>query len=173
LDDLIKGCAARNRLSQEKLYTLFYPGLALLCKRFFADDHEAIEVLNNGMMKVFRNIKAFDNTKGSLFNWAYTIVRNAALDQLKKKKYPTQPYTDEQMELPAHDTPVKQLEEKWFYQLLDGLQQPARAICSLYYLEGFPIKEIAQHLDIAEGTIKWHLHQVRKKLKPVLEKHYG
>lgn len=152
---------------------MFYPGLALLCKRFFEDDHEAIEVLNNGMIKVFRNIRSFDPDKGSLFNWCYTIVRNAALDKLKKKKYPSVPFTDKHTEIASDDTPTMQLEEKAIYALLNVLEQPARVICSLFYMEGFSVKEIAQQLDLAEGTVKWYLHQARKKLKPVFEKHYG
>lgn len=173
MDDLIKGCAANDRLSQEKLYRLFYPGLILLCKRFFADDHEAIEVLNNGMMKVYRNISAFNPSKGSLFNWAYTIVRNAALDQLKKKPYPSSQTLDEHIELTPENTTLLQIESKAFYVLLDALEEPGRIICSLFYVESFSVKEIAEQLQMQEGTVKWHLHQVRKKLKPVLEKYYG
>lgn len=145
----------------------------LLCKRFFADDHEAIEVLNNGMMKVYRNIRAFDGSKGSLFNWAYTIVRNAALDQLKKKRFTSTQTLDEDIELTPDHTPMLQIESKDFYALLDVLQEPGRAICSLFYVESFTVKEIATLMNMREGTVKWHLHQIRKKLKPVLEKYYG
>ncbi len=124
-------------------------------------------------MKVFTTIASFDPNKGSLFNWAYTIVRNAALDKLKKKKYPSSQLSIEHTELPAEDSPGLKLESKAFYAMLDTLQQPGRAICSLFYVEGFSVKEISAHLQIQEGTVKWHLHQVRKKLKPVLEKYYG
>jgi RNA polymerase sigma-70 factor (ECF subfamily) len=170
---LIKGCAANERLSQEKLYRLFYPGLILLCKRFFADDHEAIEVLNNGMMKVYRNINAFDGSKGTLFNWAYTIVRHAALDQLKKKRFPSTQQLDEHIELTAENTPELQIESKAFYVLLDALQEPGRAICSLFYVESFREKEIATQIKKQKDTIKWNLQKIKKKLKPVLEKYYG
>jgi RNA polymerase sigma-70 factor (ECF subfamily) len=144
-----------------------------LCRRFFADDHEAIEVLNNGMMKVFRHIGSFDTAQGSLFNWAYTIVRNAALDQLKKKRYPSMQDVDETIMLTADATPGLQLESKEFYAMLDALQEPERAICNLFYVEGFSLKEISVQLDMPYGTVKWCLHQLRKQLKPVLEKHYG
>lgn len=124
-------------------------------------------------MKVYRNITAFDGSKGSLFNWAYTIVRNAALDQLKKKRFPSTQTLDEHIELTPDHTPVLQIESKEFYALLDVLQEPGRAICSLFYVESFTVKEIATQMNMQEGTVKWHLHQVRKKLKPVLEKYYG
>lgn len=130
-------------------------------------------MLNNGMMKVFRHIATYDNTKGSLYSWAYTIVRNAALDQMKKKKYPSALQMGEDLLLTSDNTPVLQLESKEFYTLLDHLQEPGRAICSLFYVEGFSVSEIARHLQMAEGTVKWHLHLVRKSLKPVLEKYYG
>ena len=125
------------------------------------------------MMKVYRNITAYDNSKGTLFNWAYTIVRNAALDQLKKRRFPSTQALDEHIELTYDHTPTLQIESKAFYAMLDVLQEPGRIICSLFYVESFSVKEIAHHLQMQEGTVKWHLHQVRKKLKPVLEKYYG
>lgn len=125
------------------------------------------------MMKVFRNIGLYDGSKGSPFNWAYAIVRNAALDQLKKKRYPSSQSIDEHIALTSENTPGLQMESKEFYVMLDALQEPGRAICSLYYVEGFSVKEISEQLGMQEGTVKWHLHQVRKLLKPVLEKYYG
>jgi RNA polymerase sigma-70 factor (ECF subfamily) len=80
---------------------------------------------------------------------------------------------DEHIELTTENTPELQIESKAFYVLLDALQEPGRAICSLFYVESFTVKEIAMQMNMQEGTVKWHLHQVRKKLKPVLEKYYG
>jgi RNA polymerase sigma factor (sigma-70 family) len=176
LEDLyetIRQCAANNRVGQEKLYRKFYPAMMLLCKRFFADDHVAMETVNDGMMKVYRNIGSYDPGKGDFFNWVYTIVRNAALDKLKLNKWPRASPLNGIAEQSYTDNPLKTLEEKDIYFLLDTLAPGTRAVCSLFYLEGFPIKDICEQLEISAGTVKWHLSETRKKLKPVLEKYYS
>lgn len=171
-EQIIKDCLANNRQGQEKLYRTVYPALMLLCKRFFADEHTALEVLNDGMLKVYRQIGKYDSTKGDLFNWIYTIVRNTALDKLKLSALPlTSEINDDDPGL-FSVTPLNSLEEKEFYVFLDVLSPATRAVCSLYYFEGFNIREIAEILNCSVGTIKWHLSETRNKLRPVLKKYY-
>lgn len=124
------------------------------------------------MLKVYNSIDAFDETRGTLFNWIYTIVRNAALDKIRLKQYPSTQDIGELEQLSFEQTPIMQLEAKEFYTMLDSLCEPSRFICNLFYVEGFSIKEISQTLSMQEGTVKWHLHVIRKKLKPVFEKYY-
>ena len=155
-----------------KLYRKFYPALMLLCKRFFKDDHEALEVLNDGMMKVYKNIRAYDHSKGEFFNWVYTVVRNTALDKLKRSKIPMAVSIDNSKEPGNEPDPLQSLEWKDVYKLLDCLPPATRAICSLFYLEGFSVKDVSESLEISLGTVKWHLSETRKKLKPVLAKHF-
>ncbi|HWB25052.1 MAG TPA: sigma-70 family RNA polymerase sigma factor [Chitinophagaceae bacterium] len=169
LQILINQCAVNNRRSQEKLYLMFYPELYALTRRFFADSHEALEALNDGMLKVYKSIGSFDGSKGSFFNWMYTIIRNTALDKLKIKKQPGTGELNELILNTADNNPLQGLEWKDIYAMLDVLGSTARVVCTLFYLEGFTIKEIGESLSLSEGTIKWHLSEIRRKLKPVLK----
>ena len=83
LQQVIQGCVRNERASQERLYKEYYVPLFCLCRRFFQNDHEAIESVNDGMMKVFSGIGSYRAEKGKFFNWVYTIVRNTALDKLR------------------------------------------------------------------------------------------
>jgi len=145
----------------------------LLCKRFFTDDHTALEVLNDGMMKVFKKINAYNSGKGDFFNWIYTVVRNTALDKLKLSGMPAVAELNGSGRFDPTENPFQSLEWKDVYMLLDKLPPATRAVCALFYLEGYSIKEISEQLDLTAGTVKWHLHEGRKKLKPVLEKYYS
>jgi RNA polymerase sigma-70 factor (ECF subfamily) len=169
---LIQGCAANDRLSQEKLYKKFYPPLMFLCKRFFRDDHEALEVLNDGMLKVYKNIRHYDSAKGTLFNWAYTIVRNTALDRLKLVKFPQYRELNGISKTHPEHNPLESLEWKDIFSLLDELPPATRAICVLFYLEGFSVMDISERLGLSAGTVKWHLSESRQRLRPVLKKHF-
>ena len=166
LHDIIEGCKSNDRLSQEKLYRQFYPGLFALCKKFFTQNDDVLTSLNDGMLNVFKNIKQYDPAKGELFNWVYTIVRNAAITHLNSKKIlrPTTEITV-QIENLLNYNPFKELEWNDIYFYLDKLPPATRAVCTLHYLEGFAIKEISERLDLSEGTIKWHLSEGRSRLR--------
>jgi len=170
LQTLIEGCKKGERLCQEKLYKQFYPALFALCKLFFDDDHEALTALNNGMLQVFKNINAYNEQKGSLFNWMYTLVRNAALTQLRNNKnlFETHQLT-EGVEFAAKESVLKSLESKELFHHFSSMPQSTRAVCKLFYLDDFSIKDIAMQLKITEGTIKWHLSEGRKQLKLILQ----
>lgn len=167
INEILEGCRQNNRQSQEKLYRQFYPALFALCKQFFEDDHEALTALNNGMLKVYKNIEQFDSSKGELFNWTYTIVRNAALTLIRdKKQYAVIELKEGVTNIPS-DNPFKSLEWKDIYVYLGKLPPVTRAVCSLFYIEGLSIKETASSLSIKEGTVKWHLNECRNKLKRI------
>jgi RNA polymerase sigma-70 factor (ECF subfamily) len=176
LQQIIKGCVRNERSSQEKLYKQFYVPLFCLCRRIFRNDHEAIEAVNDGMMKVFTKIGQYSAGKGKFFNWMYTIVRNTALDKFRTMV----PITSRAEELDAagaeeevSGNPLAALEEKDLYVLLDRLPPATRVIFDLFYMEGYIIREIAEQLDISMGTVKWHLSEGRKKLKTLLERHFS
>jgi len=145
----------------------------LLCKRFFTDDHTALEVLNDGMIKVFKKINTYKPEKGDFFNWMYTVVRNTALDKLKLSGIPVVADLNGSSVFDPAENPFQSLEWKDIYMLLDKLPPSTRAVCALFYLEGYLINEISEQLSLTAGTVKWHLHEGRKKLKPVLEKYYS
>lgn len=170
IKEIIEGCKKHDRLSQEKLYRQFYPALFALCRTFFKDEQDIITVLNNGMLRVFKSIEQFNPEKGTLFNWTYTIIRNSAITELRKIK-------DESSNLVYTETlpdtfsenPFEEKDWEYIYLLLEKLPAMTRAVCSLYYLEGFLIKEIASQLELKEGTVKWHLNESRNRLKHLLQ----
>lgn len=124
------------------------------------------------MMKVFSGIGSYDPARGDFFNWAYTIVRNSAITLLKSRK--TEPVFEE---LDHHEHFVFENEEPFAesgwedrFGYLSRLPPVTRAVCSLFYLEDFSVKEIAAVLEIKEGTVKWHLNECRTRLRKLFNK---
>lgn len=165
LSEIIAECKRNNRKSQEELYRQFYPALFALCKKFFADEHEIQTALNNGMMKVFKNISQYDATKGEFFNWVYTVVRNSCLTLLRSKKPEFHLELNDDTEYLISYDPFETVEWEEVFNRLNRLPPATRAICSLYYLENFTVKEIGQEMNIKEGTVKWHLNESRNKIR--------
>ena len=173
--DLIVGCGRNERASQEKLYKQFYVPLFCLCRRFFSNDHEAIEAVNDGMLKVFQRIDSYREERGKFFTWVYTIVRNTAVDKFRSsvRIVAVDPMSVEEVltEESVGANPAVWLEGMDLGILFEALSPAPRGICTLFYLEGYKITEIAEVLGVSIGTVKWHLSESRKKLKPVLEKY--
>jgi RNA polymerase sigma-70 factor (ECF subfamily) len=168
LEDIITGCISNNRVSQEKLYRQFYPGLHALCRQFFQDEQDIVTALNNGMLNVYKNISSYDTSKGEFLNWCYTIVRNAAITYLRTIKSLNTVQLDTALHADYCENPLIELEWEDLFSYLDKLPPATRAVSSLYYREGFSIKEISQQLSISDGTVKWHLSECRNKLSKLL-----
>jgi RNA polymerase sigma-70 factor (ECF subfamily) len=168
LEDILQGCRHQDRRSQEQLYRRLYPALFALCKSFFKDQHVALTALNNGMLTVYRNLEQYDVSKGKFFNWAYTIVRHAALTMTRGRKAEPVEELEETTENIGPGNPFKQLEWKDIYVYLDALPDNTRVVCNLYYLQGYSLKEIAAGIGMKEGTVKWHLNETRHRLKNMI-----
>jgi RNA polymerase sigma-70 factor (ECF subfamily) len=173
LNELIQKCNGHDRLAQEQFYRHFYPSMFCLCKKFFRDDHAALEAVNDGMMKVFTHLPNYKPEKGAIFNWVYTIVRNTALDKLKVSiKIPVAGDEEEMSEMVVGNI-LEHLEWKDVYYFLDHLPPATRAVFSLFYLEHYTIPLIAEQLQISPGTVKWQLSEGRKIMQPILKKHFS
>lgn len=172
LKEIIQNCIQHDRLSQEKLYRHFYPSMFCLCKKFFQDDHAALEAVNDGMMKVFKALPDYKTGQGSFFNWVYTIVRHTALDKLKVTTKTTAEIEEDHDASDETGSIIQQLEWKDIYYFLDRLPPATRPVFSLFYLEHYMIPDIASRLQISAGTVKWHLSESRRILQPVLKKYF-
>lgn len=120
-------------------------------------------------MKVFTHIEQFDPSKGSLFNWMYTIIRHATLSSIKNKSM--EPYQELKQDELEHlqINPFRQLEWKDIFLYLDKLPESTRLVCSLFYLDACSIREISSAINMKEGTVKWHLNECRNRLRTIFD----
>lgn len=169
LNAILEGCKRKDRRCQEKLYRQFYPALFALCRRYLRDPHECVTALNNGMLNVFNHIDQFDPTRGILFNWIYTIVRNAALASARKINAFSYQELDEQSMDDLQINPFRQLEWKDIFFYLDKLPEATRLVCSMFYLDGCSIRDISQTTGMKQGTVKWQLNECRRRLKNIFD----
>ena len=164
--DIIRGCKKGDRKAQERLYRNYYRAMITICLRYTKNEEDAVEVLNNGFLKVFRNIQVYESLQASLYTWIRTIVINSCLDFIKQKQ------REEKVNELSEDTEVhiapEVISKISATELLNQVRKlpPAtQAVFNLYVIEGYSHKEIGQLLNIREGTSKWHLSEARKSLQ--------
>ncbi len=169
--DIINGCRKNNRKAQEKLYKDYYRAMMTLCLRYTKNEEDAVEVLNNGFLKVFRNIQRYEPAQASLYTWIRTIVVNSCLDFIKaRSRREVYKELDEatQVDMPAEV--ISKMKAAELLKLVRDLSPATQAVFNLYVIEGYNHREIAELLDISEGTSKWHLSEARKNLQRMIQK---
>jgi RNA polymerase sigma factor (sigma-70 family) len=169
IEDIISGCKENNRKAQEKLYRNFYRSMMSLCLRYTKNEADAMEVLNTGFYKVYKNISRYDSTKGALFTWIRTIILNSCLSFISSKE------TKPSHEILEDETPVTLTPEIFqkfsaaeILKLVRQLPAATQAVFNLYVMDGFNHREIGEMLGISTGTSKWHLSEARKQLQELI-----
>jgi RNA polymerase sigma factor (sigma-70 family) len=169
IDSIINGCKDHDRKAQEQLYRKFYRAMMTLCLRYTKNEIDALEALNTGFYKVFKNIAKYDASRASIYTWIRTIIINSCLDFIKKKD--AQIETKELDEAISIDLPpdiISKMSADEILELVRQLAPASQAVFNLYVIEGYNHNEIAGLMGISAGTSKWHLSEARKKLQKMM-----
>ena len=142
-----------------------------LCLRYTKNETDAVDVLNNGFLKVFKNIHRYDPAQASLYTWIRTIVINSCLDFIKAKQK-TEKHSEINEAMDVHIPPeaVSNMKATEILQLVRQLAPATQAVFNLYVMEGYSHKEISDLLQISIGTSKWHLSEARKNLQQMIQR---
>jgi len=138
-----------------------------VCGKYSKDRQIIISLINEGFLKIFLNLKSFDNSKGHFENWAKKIMTNTAIDYIRgqNKELFFIHRGEQYLEVSAAPLyPHSYTEEEVLYQI-KKLPVVTQKVFRMHIMNGYSHKEIAQILNIAESTCRWHVAEARKKLK--------
>lgn len=171
---IVEKCKQGERQAQFELYRLYSRAMYNICLRMVHNDMDAEDLLQRSFMDVFQNLNSF-KYQSSVGAWIKRIVVNNCINHLKKNRLHLEELkthhgdqAEEEPEMIDHPYSVDQVKTA-ISQLPDGY----RVVFSLYQMEGYDHKEIAEILDISEATSKSQYSRARKKLKEVLLKEDG
>jgi RNA polymerase sigma factor (sigma-70 family) len=167
--NVLEACMTNDRKAQELLYKQFYGPMMVLCMRYTRNEEDAIEVLHNGFLKVFKHLGTYDTSKGSLYTWIKTIVVNSAIDFIRsKQKFGTTIELTEVHEISMDNEAIQRMSATELLQLVRRLPNATQTVFNLYVVEGYNHREVGELLGISEGTSKWHLSEARRQLQQLL-----
>jgi len=170
IQGMIRGCLKNDRRSQEELYKRYYPAMMALCLRYVRQSSDAVEVLNDVFLKIFRHLGRYEAAKGTLYTWMRKILINTALDSLRKQKM----IRDHEMLTATEEEPgieneaISKLNGDELLGLIRQLPVTSCLVFNLHGIDGFSHREIADMLGISEGTSRWHLSDARRQLKLII-----
>ena len=171
-EQIIRGCCKQKRNSQNNLYRLFYPYGMSICIRYVDSEAIAISLLNEGFLKVFRNIKRY-NLERPFKPWFRMILVNTAINHIKKqKKFKQEVEMDEAKNIPQKEDALSRIAYKELMIMVKSLSTAYRTVFNLYVIDGFKHHEISNKLGISVATSKSNLSRARAKLRELLTEEY-
>ena len=164
---IISGCQKGNRLSQNKLYQYFYGYGMSICLRYAKNREEAVEIFNDGFLKVFLKLDQYD--KSLPFKpWLRKILIHSAVDYHRKNQHPESFFDWSEMESRMTIEQPQLNEGEDVLPYLQALPPGYRTVFNLYVMEGYKHQEIAERLGISVGTSKSNLARAKEKLKQIV-----
>ncbi len=161
---LIKKAIQNNREAQHTLFELYAPKMLNICRYYIKDMQYAEEVMLNGFLKVFTNLKSYKG-EGSFEGWMRKIMVRESISFLRQKK---------SIEFSVEDVDYKNnptnnintnIEVAEIQQLIDELPEGYKIVFVMYAIQGYKHHEIADVLGISESTSKTQLFKARKQLQ--------
>jgi RNA polymerase sigma factor (sigma-70 family) len=165
---ILNGILQNDRKCQELLYKQFYSYGMSISLRYTNNRDEAVEVLNDGFMKVFSHISHYDSGR-NFTAWFRKILINTAINYHKKNIKHNHLGLDKLPDVPALQQSA--LEELGYHEmilLIQELQLAYRTVFNLYVIEGYTHEEIGTMLTISVGTSKSNLSRARAHLRSKL-----
>jgi RNA polymerase sigma factor (sigma-70 family) len=168
--DLIKGCIDGNRLMQKELYDRYSPRMYSVCLRYAFDEEEAQDILQDGFIKIFTKLESYRH-EGSFEGWIRRVIVNTAIEYYRRRKY-TQTIDDKFNNTIDNKgtSAIDKLGEKDIINLIQQISPGYRAVFNMYVIEGYSHREIAEILNISEGTSKSQLSRGRAILQDLVNK---
>jgi RNA polymerase sigma factor (sigma-70 family) len=173
----VEACAANNRESQRKLYSSFYGYAMAICDRYAKKQEDALEILNDGFLKIFKEIHnykpAYADVISSFKGWMRKIMIYTAIDHFRKnQKHRMVTQLDNVVyHIPTvHEDAIEKLSYEEIIRAIQELSPGYRIVFNLFIIEGLSHEEISRQLGISPGTSKSNLSKARRQLQKILFK---
>lgn len=144
---------------------------------FVGNREEALEMAQDSFVKAYRAMSRFD-TRMPFYPWLYRIVRNTCFNHLKKRKRRGETSLDGMRDAgiefvspaPGPEEHAQRAELRGTIgAAMNRVSDDHREILTLRHVHELSYSEIAECLDIPQGTVMSRLHTARKKLRKALK----
>lgn len=176
LEKHIRGCILNSRESQKTIYSSFYGYAMAVCDRYTNNQDDAVEILNDGFLKIFKEVHQFspryEDVMASFKGWLRKIMIYTAIDHFRKnhKHRMITEFDQVVYNLPSDgENAVDKLSYEEIINAIQNLSPAYRTVFNLFVIEGFHHEEIASQLEISIGTSKSNLSKARIRLQKILQ----
>jgi RNA polymerase sigma-70 factor (ECF subfamily) len=139
-----------------------------ICLRYAKNKSEAEDILHEGFIKIYTKIH--QTGKGSIEAWMKMVVKNEALQYLRKqvslnKRHDQYEKDSESENIKDENLSLNDISAKQILEMIQELPSGYRLVFNLYVFEEKSHKEIAEIMNISEGTSKSQFSRAKKQLQ--------
>ena len=166
-------CNGGSRQAQEALYKEYYSYAMSIAMRYLNNKEEAVEIVNDSFIKVFKNLYMFDRSK-SFKSWFRRIIINLTIDQFRSKKRKEEYILMQDMSpIPDnYEEIISSLTVKDILALLQQLPENQRIVFNLFEIENYNHSEISNLLGITESSSRSCLTRAKSRLRELFSKKF-
>lgn len=175
--NLLEGCKRQLRESQKVLYEHYYGYAMSICMRYTQNQEDALEILNDGFLKVFRSLPRFvypavqEHLPASFAGWLKKIMARTAIDHHRAAQRTQHQQIPDENRYTSYEThPLDNMSYDELIRMVQTLSPAYRAVFNLFVIDGISHEEIAAMLGISVGTSKSNLSKAREHLRNKLKK---
>ena len=167
---LIAACKKQDTNAQRELYETYTPRMFGLCMKYCKDYDAAQDMLHDGFLKVFTQIKKYSG-KGSFEGWMHRVFVNTILENFRKEKKNQFMISDiEEPQIEIEDENFEKLfnediTEATLLSMIQEMPPGYRTVFSLYVFEDMSHKEIGKELGIKENASRSQYSRAKSYLK--------
>ena len=179
--NLVERCLNGVEAAWEDLVKLHTRRVYAICYRFTGNDSEAQDLTQDVFLRIFRNLKSFRSGEGSFTVWLTRLTRNLLIDHYRRTKQEraTDSIEEQLVVLEGKSSPETRTDSmlagREASELLQGalqrLSPELRETVILRDLQELEYREIADVLQVPEGTVKSRLNRGRAELARILRRH--
>ena len=174
--NIIEGCKRQEAKSQKILYERFYGYALKIAYRYLYQYDLAVNVTNDGFVKVFRHIERFrpeveGHPERLLMAWIKRIVINTAIDELRKNNMTPEIGAIPEWVWEKSDSGQKADQHLMYKELISyvkSLPPMYRTVFNMFVIDGCTHFEIAATLGISPGTSRSNLSRARSILQRII-----
>ena len=168
---IIDGCCRKDKKAQKVLFERFAKVLLGICMRYAGRRDEAEDILQDGFVKIYGNIRDYAGT-GSFINWMKKIMINTAITHYHRnlKHHYQQDIEDiRETDIEGYEFEAAEFTREELFGVISDLPEGYRMVFNLYALEGYKHKEIAELLEIDINTSKSQYSRAKGLIRKRLE----
>lgn len=177
---LIERCLSGDEAAWDELVRAYTRRVYAVCYRFTGKDGEAQDLTQEVFLRLFRTLKSFRSGEGSFMVWLNRLTRNLLIDHYRRTRLERAtdsiedqlPVLEEKAALTSRTDGM--LAGREASELLQGalqkLSPDLRETVILRDIEELEYKEIAEVLNVPEGTVKSRLNRGRAELSRILRR---
>ena len=170
--EILAGCIRGESAAQKKLFDSYSRLLLGVCMRYTTCIEEAEDILQEGFVKIFLNIKEFKG-EGSIVAWMRRIMINTAIThyhKTKKHRYHDDLEGAKETRFDDYRWDDSDFTKEELYKVIHRMPEGYRMVFMLYAVEGYKHREIAEMMGIDENTSKSQFSRARRWLQERLIK---